>query len=181
MNACIVCQLEIQRGRKLCNSPLCKSEHSRRTIQRSFLSHGGEITKFRKTNGMHQKETRELVSRRLKEIGHCPIERGGNGRGPTLPERMLSNALGWKTNIIVNTHGGRAFGYPTHYKIDVGNESKKIGIEIDGSSHTSLERKSQDIKKTEWLTRNGWKILRFTNQQVISDLEGCVSAVRGSA
>jgi very-short-patch-repair endonuclease len=60
--------------------------------------------------------------------------------------------------------------------VDVGNKKLKIAIEIDGNSHYG-EKKKQDKKKTKILEKRGWKVLRFTNQQIDKDLKKCVKMI----
>ena len=66
--------------------------------------------------------------------------------------------------------GTREF-YPTHYKIDLADRATMTAVEVDGSSHTALERKAQDRKKDSFLTSLGWKVLRLSNIQVMEHLE----------
>ena len=117
------------------------------------------------------------VSQSLKEMGHGPTIRRGNGHGPTTQEQMLAEALGWTTEFAVPTKIPKGNGYPTCYKIDVAAPWLKVGIEIDGNSHCVIERQQQDRKKEECLAGLGWTILRFTNKQVTQDLAGCVRTV----
>jgi len=176
MNTCVICGSETS-NRKLCSNPECKSEHSRRTINRSFAKHGGEITRFRKTNGMSDPEVRARVSTKLRAMAWKPVMQGGNGHGPTIHEQALASALGWDTNVIVNTNMKNGDGYPHHYKVDVGNRQLMIAVEIDGFSHRAMERKSQDRKKEELLRSLGWRVLRFSNAEIESDLQRCVQTV----
>jgi hypothetical protein len=173
MKNCIICGVEVTK--KLCGSRDCRSEFSRRTIQNTFKKHG-EITQFRKTNGMHDPATREKVSTKLRAMQWKPTVQGGNGKPPPIQQVAMAAALGWKMEVAVPTKMGRGI-YPTCYKLDVGNSALKIGVEIDGNSHFSTERKAQDKKKTEFLESIGWKVLRFTNKEVEADLNRCVQAV----
>lgn len=126
---------------------------------------------------MTNPETRAKVSATLIAMGHQPILRGGNGRGPTTAEMRLAEALGWRTNVIYCVGLGKFRGYPTSYKIDVGNEALRIAIEIDGSSHSSEKVKAADRKKQALLTSRGWTVLRFTNAEVMNRLEECLSTI----
>lgn len=103
---------------------------------------------------------------------------GGNGTGLTLAEKLLSEALGWETQLAVRTGQKKGSGYPYHYKLDVANLELRIGVECDGQSHFSRERKKQDEKKTLLLESLGWTILRFWNHEIENDLEGCLEKVR---
>ncbi|WP_408605425.1 endonuclease domain-containing protein [Desulfobacula toluolica] len=65
---------------------------------------------------------------------------------------------------------------PTCYKLDIANPELKIGVEIDGISHTGKRRKL-DQKKNAHLKSLGWQVLRLSNKQVEADLAGCVRTV----
>ena len=118
---------------------------------------------------------RAAITRRLG--GWKPPTQGGNGKPPPIPQQLLACRLGWNMEIPVATKQKPGSGFPTCYKIDIANESLKIGIEVDGKSHQSLIRKTQDQKKESLLTTLGWTMLRFSNQEVMERLEGCVQTV----
>ena len=128
-------------------------------------------------NPMKNAEIRAKVSATLKKINHQPKTRGGNGRGATIPQKMLANALGWQMEYAVKTEKPRGSGYPTCYKVDIANPEHKIAIEVDGSSHQALERQMQDKKKEALLISKGWKVIQFKNLGVIDNLEKCVQKV----
>lgn len=99
-----------------------------------------------------------------------PLVRGGNGKGLTVPQRALLEALGpdWQAEFVVSTNGGRRLGgLPTHYKIDVAHSGCRVAIEVDGESHRSLVRKEADDRKDAFLIANGWQVFRFTNLHVV--------------
>lgn len=120
-------------------------------------------------NPMYSDEVRERARNSLLLSGHQPKIRGGNGRPLPVPQKKLLEALGsaWKSEVVVCTKMGRYSGYPSCYKIDIGNMDNKIGIEVDGGSHQSRERQSQDIKKVQFLKGLGWNILRITNSRAL--------------
>jgi hypothetical protein len=129
-------------------------------------------------NPMHNPATRAKVSATLREMGHKPPVRGGNGTGPTEPQRLLAEALGWEMEVVVRPGQGRVRGgLPTHYKLDIAHPTLKIAVEIDGGSHGTLERREQDRRKEAWLRGEGWTVLRFSNQEVMADLEACARTV----
>ena len=43
----------------------------------------------------------------------------------------------------------------------------KLVIEVDGGQHTELE--SYDAARTVWLEREGFRVIRFWNNQVLTD------------
>ncbi len=48
---------------------------------------------------------------------------------------------------------------------------KKLIIEIDGGYHNETEQKQYDEGRAEWLKEHQYKLLRFTNEQVINNLQ----------
>ncbi|WP_339700239.1 vitamin B12 dependent-methionine synthase activation domain-containing protein [uncultured Roseivirga sp.] len=54
---------------------------------------------------------------------------------------------------------------------------QKLVIEIDGSIHQLPEVKDNDTYRTEWLEAQGYKVVRLTNRQVISDLKQTLTTI----
>lgn len=169
-------------GRAIC-STACRKMSANRTRPGPMSEAGRASLAARMTtnNPMNEPETRAKVSARLREIGHKPPVRGGNGRGLTRPQLLLSEALGWSTELVIPTGQRRKGGLPSHYKVDVGNRDLKVAVEVDGSSHASLARQEQDRRKTQWLAGQGWTVLRFTNREVLADVEACADKARDAA
>jgi hypothetical protein len=113
-------------------------------------------------------------------MGWMPQVQGGNGKPPPVAQMLLASALGWEMEVAVPTKQPRGSGYPTCYKLDMANRDLRIGVEVDGPSHCSLERQAQDRKKEELLQSLGWKVLRFSNEVVIRNLNACVREVLSS-
>lgn len=129
-------------------------------------------------NPMRDKVTRAKVSHSLREMGHAPPMRGGNGRPMPTPQRLLLEALGsgWVAEHVVVTRAKRVLGgLPTHYKIDIASPDRMIAIEVDGPSHSSLSRKVQDQRKTTFLESYGWTVFRVPNQRILNDLESVLA------
>ena len=135
--------------------------------------------RMRKRNPMQREEVRAKVSTTLRAMGWKPAKRGGNGTGPTAAQMLLASMLGWEMEIVVKTgySSGSGSGYPPCYKLDVGCLPLRIGVEIDGQSHCALDRKQQDQKKDSLLQSLGWKVLRFSNKEVIADPTKVVQTV----
>ena len=133
-------------------------------------------------NPMKNADVRKAVSNRLKEIGHHPKIRCGNGMGLTVPQQMLMLALAAENVEVyaeypIPTRMPRDSGYPTCYKVDIALIDPMLAIEVDGNSHYAIERQKQDQKKEQFLNGLGWKVLRFSNKQVTEHLEDCVQIV----
>jgi very-short-patch-repair endonuclease len=54
----------------------------------------------------------------------------------------------------------------------------KVIIELDGESHDFVERQNADRNRDAFFAEQGFQVLRFTNEQVMSNLEGVVEAIR---
>jgi very-short-patch-repair endonuclease len=59
--------------------------------------------------------------------------------------------------------------------------SAKLTIELDGESHDFEERQKADQRRDAFFASEGFHVLRFTNEQVMSNLEGVVDAIRQAA
>jgi len=59
--------------------------------------------------------------------------------------------------------------------------SSKLIIELDGESHDFDERQKADQRRDAFFAAEGFQVLRFTNEQVMSNLEGVVEAIRQAA
>lgn len=106
-------------------------------------------------------------------------ERGGNGTY-TEPQMLLAATLGWEMEVAIplaphlpkgeKREYTTANGWPTNYKLDIGNRTLKIGIEVDGRGHKWSEKLKKDKKKEDALKPLGWKVLHFTNEEIMTNL-----------
>jgi very-short-patch-repair endonuclease len=53
----------------------------------------------------------------------------------------------------------------------------KLAIEIDGHSHYELGQQAYDQARTDWLAGRGIRVIRFTNRDVDTNLEGVLSEI----
>ena len=102
--------------------------------------------------------------------------RGGNGH-LTEPKKLLAVALGWKMEVAISL-GKLKKGYPTNYKVDIANQTLKIAIEVDGKGHLLKKNILKDIKKTKMLESLGWKVLRYTNKEIMNDVSKVLLAIK---
>lgn len=119
--------------------------------------------RMKANNPMSRPEARKRLSNTLRKMKWRPRVRGGNGHGPTPPQQRLADLLELETEVVVRTKMPRGSGYPTCYKLDLGDHELRLGIEVDGHSHSALGRREQDAKKDAFLASLGWTVLRFTN------------------
>ena len=135
--------------------------------------------RMRTNNPTRNPETLRKMSESLR--GRTFLSRGGNGQF-TRPQIILSRHAWLPKEYAIPTApvAGRFQSLPTNYKVDLACPSVKLAIEVDGNSHRTKRWKFLDARKTEILTALGWKVLRFTNEEVASDLPGCLSKIRST-
>ena len=61
------------------------------------------------------------------------------------------------------------------YVADLACRKARVVVELDGSQHAGSR---SDTRRTQDLEADGWKVVRFWNSEVNSNLEGVVSAIR---
>ena len=108
------------------------------------------------------------------------LHKGGNGRGPTMAQAILAGLLDWPTEIVIPTGSPRREGVPTNYKLDIASMELMIAVEVDGHGHKTELWKDRDQRKAAFLSALGWKVIRFTNKEVLADPAGCVRKVFAS-
>jgi hypothetical protein len=57
----------------------------------------------------------------------------------------------------------------------------RVVVEIDGETHDFVERQRHDATRDRWLASRGYVVLRFTNDDVLSSLEGVLLTIRDTA
>ncbi len=62
------------------------------------------------------------------------------------------------------------------YVVDFCSPAAKLVIEVDGSEH--LQQADQDATRTEFLESQGYRVLRFWNNQVLNDIDGVARAIQ---
>ena len=50
-------------------------------------------------------------------------------------------------------------------------------VEVDGEYHQTLEQQLADQYRTNYLQQKGYRVIRFTNQQVLTDIESVVTKI----
>jgi very-short-patch-repair endonuclease len=65
-----------------------------------------------------------------------------------------------------------------NYIADFACLSIKLIVELDGESHDFEEQQKADQRRDAFFVSEGFHVLRFTNKQVLSNLEGVVEVIR---
>jgi very-short-patch-repair endonuclease len=90
-----------------------------------------------------------------------------NAKNPTKAETILWEALRGKK---LEGYKFRRQHIISRYIVDLVCLSKQLVIEIDGSIHQLPENQESDAERTIALNKLGFDVLRFTNDEVITDL-----------
>ena len=61
------------------------------------------------------------------------------------------------------------------YILDFACIGAKLVIEVDGGQHNELQ--TQDNARTLWLESQGWKVLRFWNNEVMQNIDGVLESI----
>ena len=63
------------------------------------------------------------------------------------------------------------------YIVDFVCFSEKLIIELDGPQHLDLAAVEYDERRTAWLNSQGFRVLRFRNQQLDEDMQTVLDAI----
>jgi 5-methyltetrahydrofolate--homocysteine methyltransferase len=94
---------------------------------------------------------------------------------PTEAEKMLWNVL---SNKGIENYKFRRQHIVGEYIADFICLEKRLIIEVDGAIHNDLAQIEHDKQRTEWLESKGFKVIRFTNNQVLSDFYNTIEKIR---
>jgi very-short-patch-repair endonuclease len=127
----------------------------------AFLSQG---MKRDKVNAMHEKvfniKKNKLLRAELRNNQTEPEQR--------LWHRLRANQLGVKFR---RQHGIGS------YIVDFYCPERKLVVEVDGDSHFTAEAEEYDQIRDRYMQQLGLTVLRFTNQQVIQQLDDVVTKI----
>jgi very-short-patch-repair endonuclease len=85
-------------------------------------------------------------------------------REPTRAEQHL-----WKSlRKIEGAHFRRQAPFG-RYVVDFVCHRARVVVEVDGAVHSDEEVRAKDIERDAWLNSRGYLVLRFSNEQAISD------------
>lgn len=64
------------------------------------------------------------------------------------------------------------------YIVDFLFRKSKVVVEIDGGYHFTEEQQVEDAIRTDWLEHQGYKVVRFTNEQVLCDTDNVINELK---
>ena len=63
------------------------------------------------------------------------------------------------------------------YILDYAAVGARLAIEVDGESHAVGDGPARDAIRDAWLEGQGWRMLRFTNREVLGKLDGVLQTI----
>ena len=112
---------------------------------------------------------------------HAVVSDRQRSRAKQLRQTMTrAETLLWR-HLKANRMDGVGFRRQTpigNYIADFVCFASQLVIELDGESHDFEERQKADQRRDVFFESEGFQVLRFTNEQVMSNLEGVVEAIR---
>jgi very-short-patch-repair endonuclease len=114
----------------------------------------GSSLRFSRTAGMTAK------ARELRKI-------------PTEAEKALWKALR-RDQLGVSFRRQHPIG---RYVLDFYCASVGLAVEVDGGQHAEGSQRENDRRRDQWLSANGIRMLRFWNNEVLSNLQGVLQTI----
>jgi very-short-patch-repair endonuclease len=66
------------------------------------------------------------------------------------------------------------------YVADFACMAVRLIIEVDGSQHGDAVVKAHDDARTQWLEREGYRVIRFWNNDLIENIEGVLETIHAA-
>jgi very-short-patch-repair endonuclease len=64
------------------------------------------------------------------------------------------------------------------YVVDFVSYEKSVVIEVDGGQHNDDEALRKDRERTEYLRQQGFRVIRFWNNDVTSNMDGVLRRIK---
>ena len=96
-----------------------------------------------------------------------------NRKEMTPAERILWNSL--RKNVSYKFRRQHPIG---DFIADFACVTAKIVIEVDGGYHNEPQQQQNDLWRTEFLESNGFRVMRFSNDDVIYDLSAVINHIK---
>src|ERR1700754_608587 len=93
----------------------------------------------------------------------------------TLPEGLMWRALRRKSLAGLRFRRQHPIG---PYILDFFCDELQLAVEIDGQVHDHPDRIAHDERRTDWLNRQGVRVLRLAAKDVLADMDGALGAIR---
>ncbi len=95
---------------------------------------------------------------------------------PTSAEKLFWNTLRKSSFYQKRTFNRQKPIGP--YIVDFFCHQQNLVIEIDGNTHTAKANDPKDANRTQFLESLGYKVIRFTNSEVLNNIEGVMLTLK---
>ena len=93
----------------------------------------------------------------------------------TLPEVLMWQALRRRGLAGLRFRRQHPIG---PYILDFYCDEFRLAVEIDGQSHDHPDRINRDRHRTDWLNRQGIRVIRLAARDVLADMDGALGVIR---
>lgn len=100
-----------------------------------------------------------------------------NRRNNTPAEAVLWEAIRLKKLDRFRFRNQHAIGA---YVVDFYCHESKLAVEVDGQYHTDPSQMAYDEERTKVIVSSGVSIIRFTNQEVLNNLEEVLTKIKAA-
>src|SRR6266849_7249586 len=115
---------------------------------------------------------------------HSAVSQRQLERAKTLRRTMTrAEPLLWR-HLKAQRLGGIGFRRQVPMKSDIADficHAAQLVVELDGETHDFAARQIADHKRDAWFESQGCLVLRFTNDQVLGNLDGVARAIQETA
>ena len=115
---------------------------------------------------------------------HATVSQPQRSRAKSLRQTMThAEILLWRYLKVhyVDGLGFRRQVPMRRYVADFACHAARLIIELDGETHDFTSRQRDDLARDAWLSSQGYKVLRFTDDDVLTNLAGVVEVIRSAA
>ena len=64
------------------------------------------------------------------------------------------------------------------YIVDFFFRGSRLIVELDGGYHSSIEQKEADSIRQRWLEKQGYTVLRFSNEEVLCNIDQTIETIK---
>ncbi|MBR4730297.1 MAG: endonuclease domain-containing protein [Prevotella sp.] len=100
-----------------------------------------------------------------------------NRQNMTVAERILWDEL---RNEAIEGHNFLRQYIIGDYIVDFLCRDNGLIIEVDGGYHSEPKQQENDEDRTEWLESHGYHVLRFSNEEIMYDLDNVIEKIEKS-
>ena len=108
-----------------------------------------------------------------------------NPKNINFAKNMRSNMTKEEFIIWQKVRAKRFLGYKFKRQVLIGDyivdflcPEKKLIIEIDGGQHNALDKIEKDNIRTKYFEDNGFRVLRFWNNEVLNNMDGVYEVIK---